>query len=49
VISRDHSPDDPEESARIAKAGGSVKNGRINGSILFFSITLAEVIHSFSS
>mmetsp|Transcript_8908 Transcript_8908/g.25667 ORF Transcript_8908/g.25667 Transcript_8908/m.25667 type:complete len:709 (-) Transcript_8908:55-2181(-) len=33
ALSEDHKPDDPEELARIIKAGGFVAQGRINGSL----------------
>eukprot|EP00357_Protocruzia_adherens_P033611 CAMPEP_0114996242 /NCGR_PEP_ID=MMETSP0216-20121206/14193_1 /TAXON_ID=223996 /ORGANISM="Protocruzia adherens, Strain Boccale" /LENGTH=322 /DNA_ID=CAMNT_0002360407 /DNA_START=31 /DNA_END=999 /DNA_ORIENTATION=- len=32
-MSKDHKPDNPEESARIAKAGGEVLDGRVNGNL----------------
>jgi len=30
-LSKDHKPDDPEESRRIHQAGGFVEEGRVNG------------------
>lgn len=32
-LSKDHKPDDPIELARITKAGGYVKEGRVNGNL----------------
>jgi len=32
-MSNDHKPDNPEEKARIQKAGGSVYDGRVNGNL----------------
>lgn len=32
-MSHDHKPDNPDELARIKKAGGKVTDGRVNGNI----------------
>lgn len=36
ALSKDHKPNDANESKRIKNAGGHIKNGRVNGKIILY-------------